>query len=547
MDDQTVATDTLDTSNLFTDGLFTSTLAPFDLITSLVGEYRQLRTKIETIASFIADDHVPIGYFIKGNIKDDRGVMTSTQTQKLFTLKPAIAALDADFWDKAMKKTDVLDIMPQARRDEWYKHIHDHTTPEFEENVVRDTFAALMASRAQFVAERVDGIFKGLSGEHVTNRPEGFGKRMIIANVLRMDYPDSHYTGLINDLRCVIAKLMHRDEPDHYASDRLVRSLQRQYGELVSVDGGALKMRLYKKGTAHIEVHTDIAWRLNMILAHLYPRAIPPQFRERPKKQPKDVPLMQRPLPFAVVTMLVSLEPAYTRDDNALYGRTHTRIPNAVQFPFSSRSNAHALQEAERVLESLGAVRISEGWLFDYPPQLVLDEVCANGCIPDYKAYQFYPTPSEVADEAVEAAKAGTDSTARWLEPSAGLGALADRMPKSQTICVEVAALRAKVLQSKGYNVVQDDFLKFAATTTSRFDRIVMNPPFDQGRWQAHLQAAASLLRPSGRIVAILPPSAKGKAGELVPGLTWTVSRTFDNAFAGTSVSVVVMVGEAGK
>lgn len=531
----------------FTDDIFTNTLAPFDLITSLVGEYKQLRARIETIAAFVANDTIPIAYFVKGNVKDDRGVMTGTQTQKLFTLKPALAALDADFWDRAMRQTDVLDIMPQARRDDWFNQIHEMKTPEFEESIVRDTFAALMASRAQFMAERVDGIFKGLSGEHVTNRPEGFGKRMIIANVLRMDYPDSHYTGLINDLRCVIAKIMHRDEPGHYASDRLVRSLQRQYGELVSVDGGALKMRLYKKGTAHIEVHPDIAWRLNTILAHLYPRAIPPQFRERPKKQPKDVPLMQRPLPFAVVSLLANLEPAYARDDHELYGRTRSRIPNAVQFPYSSRNNAHALQEAERVLESLGAVKVPEGWQFDYPPQLVLDEVCASGCIPDDKAHQFYPTPSEVADEAARLAIEGTDSSMWWLEPSAGLGALADRIPKTQTICIEVAALRAKVLQSKGYNVVQDDFLKFAAHTTSRFDRIVMNPPFDQGRWQAHLQAAASLLRPSGRIVAILPPSAKGKVGELVPGLTWTVSRTFDNAFAGTSVSVVVMVGEAGK
>lgn len=66
-------------------------------------------------------------------------------------------------------------------------------------------------------------------------------------------------------------------------------------------------VRAYLKGTAHLEVHPEMAWRLNMILANLYPMAIPPQFRQKPKRAPKDFVLMDNPLPFAVLSQLVRI------------------------------------------------------------------------------------------------------------------------------------------------------------------------------------------------------------------------------------------------
>lgn len=76
-------------------------------------------------------------------------------------------------------------------------------------------------------------------------------------------------------------------------------------GEWHVVDGGALRIRVYKKGTAHLEVHPDMAWRLNHALAHLYPLAIPAQHRQRPARRAKDFPLMQRLLPFEVLDLIV--------------------------------------------------------------------------------------------------------------------------------------------------------------------------------------------------------------------------------------------------
>lgn len=522
-----------------------STLAVYDTIASLTGQYREVRERIRQIAAYVEDGMAgAMSYFLNGNA-DRHG--HAPDVKHLFREKGAVAALNSDFWQRVMHLTDVLDAMPQKRREEWQKSIQEQKCPDFDEQIVRDTFADLMASRAKFFAERVDGIFRSLSGEHVTNRPEGFSKRMIIAYVLSSyGTVESSRVGYINDLRCVIAKLMGRDQPKYNASDSLIRALRGKWGEWISVDGGALRVRLYMKGTAHLEVHPEMAWRLNTILASIYPRAIPPQYREKPKRMPKDIVLIQKPLPFAVLSVLACYEAAYTYEVDRLHGSHRTPIANAVHLStIRHQVDRHLVDQAEAVLESIGGVKEGSNWQFDYQPQEVINQICASGCIPDDKSHQFYATRGELAHYVIEQADIGPAD--RCLEPQAGLGDLADLMPKDRTVCVEISALRCKVLEAKGYKVECADFLRLAAEhPTALYDRIVMNPPFDRGQWRAHLEAAASLLSPRGRLVSVLPSGARTQKN-LLPGFVCTFLRTFDDAFAGTSVSVVVLVVERAK
>ncbi len=514
-----------------------------DLVGELVGQYRRDRKRIEDVAEFAAQEinGGVLHFFLNGNFAEELRHTATRSARDLFKMEGAVAALNSAYWSDAMKRTDVLDVMPQARRDEWFKSIREMTCPDFEEETVRSTFQDLLASRMKFLAERVDGIFRGLSGEHVTNSPAGFGKRMIIAYVLSdFGYGNHSKTGLINDLRCVVAKFMGRGEPNYGASDGLINTLKGRWGEWVTVDGGAMKIRLYKKGTAHMEIHPDMAWRLNSILAHLYPSAIPAKFRTKPARRPKDVPLMQRPLPFAVIEVLNRLEPAYRlirQEGNWRQEYRRELIPNALQFPYSGNGK-HAKTEAEEVLESVGGVKTAEGfWQFDYNPANIVADIIASGCIPDEKSHQFYPTPSALAQKAVELAEIGPEHVC--LEPSAGTGALADFMPKGRTHCVEVSQLRADILQARDFFTTCADFMTWDAGR--QFDRIVMNPPFDSGRWRAHLEAAARLVKPGGRLVAILPSGARSTPLE---GFKQAWHGPFDNAFPGTSVSVAIMVAD---
>lgn len=520
-----------------------------DLIDSLIGQHHSMRQRIEELYAAVTGETAgALGYVLEGNRSQDR---YPPSVSDLFSDKgkvKSIANLDAAYWSKAMHMTDVLNAMPQKRRDEWHKSIQEMTCPAFEEDTVRSTFTGLLAMRSQFLAERVDGIFRGLSGEHVTNSPAAFGKRMIVAGVLsEFGYSGHSSCGLINDLRCVIAKFMGRDEPGYNASSGLVSSLKGNLGQWVTVDGGALKIRLYMKGTAHIEVHPDMAWRLNSTLAHLYPMAIPPEFRTKPKKKAKEIALIQRPLPFAVIDLLAAMKQAervIKQPENWRHPYRYEKVNNALKYDHHGLPDKHALAEARIVLESIGGVWSSEGWWqFDYAPFDVLKEVVASGCIPDQKAFQFYPTPAGLAQRVVDLAE--IEPQHECLEPSTGTGAIADLMPMAQTRCIEVSKLRCDVLTAKGYDVVCMDFTAWAEAVKNKFDRICMNPPFDRGQWQAHITHAASLLRDGGRLVAILPASAKGK--DALPGLIHQWHGPFDNQFAGASVSVVILVADKGK
>lgn len=532
-----------------------------DLIDGLMGEYGAMRKRVEGLGSAVRDPQLAgaLFYFVEANTPEQRHSMPST-VEALFDLTGAIAQLNAEFWNRALRLTDVIDYMPQARRNEWFEQISNpqgkrkhrdakewevEPLPEFDEETVRATLAGLMASRSKFFAERVDGIFRSLSREHVTNCPQGFNKRMIIPRVIGSFGTIEHSTsGYINDLRCVIAKFMGRDEPKYGATDAVIRSTRRHNGQWTSIDGGALRMRIYNGvGTAHLEVHPDMAWRLNGVLASMYPNAIPAEFRTRPKraKKIKEFTLFDRPLPFAVIDLLAGMKSGWRRRDNPGWNEPKfIDIPNTLRFDHSDHDKA-ARAETEKVLDAIGGVREKDGgcefWRFDYEPGDVIDEIVCSGRIPDQKSHQFYPTPESLADAAVELAMVDAEAGMAWLEPSAGQGALADRMPAANLCCVEVSPLHCQILRAKEHQVIEADFLKWQPK--SAFDRIVMNPPFSEGRWQAHLQHAATMLRHGGRLVAILPSSAKGK--DLLPGWSHEWSRVHENEFAGASVDVVIL------
>ena len=512
-----------------------------DLVDGLLGQYRGMRARIETVAELIeGETAAAISYFLEGNGRSRDGVPV---VDALFKLDGAVAALNSAYWAKAMQLTDVLDLMPQARRDAWHASIREHKCPDFDEATVRATLEDLLGQRHTFLAERVDGIFRGLSGEHVTNSPSGFGKRMIVSCVLNdMGYENSSKCGLINDLRCVIGRFMGRDEPGYNASTGLIRSLRGRWGEWVSVDGGALKVRLYRKGTAHIEVHPDVAWRLNSILAHLYPLAIPAQFRQRPARKPKNVPLIQRPLPFSVVDYLATGKQAYrlVKTDDFRNPYRKELVRHAVDFERYDREKAgkHSRAEAESILESLGR-EVCRG-LVSVRLRSVLR--VGGGCGIGLRSRSARPPVLPDARRTRGPCRRACGNRSQGPVPGAQRG---DRQSgrshaQDRTVCVEAAQLRCEVLRAKGHEVEQGDFLSFAR---GGFDRIVMNPPFDQGRWRAHVEHAVRQLAPGGRLVAILPAAARKQ--EVGPGLRCCWHGPYDNQFPGTSASVVVLVVEA--
>lgn len=506
--------------------------ADTDQIDGLLGEYQAMRRQVEHLANLMErEGQEVLSLFIEGNISDHRYRYAMPTADKLFKAEGAIAALNARYWDKALRLTDVLECMPQSRRSDWHEQIRNHDTPDFEETTVRDTLVSMLSSRSTYFAERVEGIFRRLSHAHVTNRPEGFSKRMIVNGALN-DFGSCDVTtaGYINDLRCVLAQFMGREAPSSYSAMRILDVGAKRLGEWLTIDGGALRIKLFKKGTAHLEVHPEMAWRLNAVLAYLHPHAIPTQFRAKPKQAPKSFAVLQTPLPTGVVKTIVDIL------GNNLYIDEQT-----VCLPYTGMDTKGEKEAVQRVLGSLGGAS-SDGrhYEFDYDPRAVLEDVVVSGILPEDKSHQFYHTKETLAELAIDHAAIGDAD--ECLEPSAGIAGLAKRMPKDRTQCVEISPLRCKVLEGMGFQVECDDFLAWAERTTRLFDRVILNPPYADGRALLHLRAASEVTRAGGRIVAILPASMKGK--EPLAGFDHVWEGPFEDQFDGTGVRVALLIAD---
>lgn len=138
------------------------------------------------------------------------------------------------------------------------------------------------------------------------------------------------------------------------------------------------------------------------------------------------------------------------------------------------------------------------------------------------KDLQFYWTPPEVADAALEYAGVpdprhySRDApTCRVLEPSCGDGRILDaiRQRGHRALGVEYHPGRASEARAKGHSVVVGNFLEQPAS--AEFDYVVMNPPFYGRHYAKHVRHAFGFLKPGGTLVSILPATAHYDHGEL--------------------------------
>lgn len=120
----------------------------------------------------------------------------------------------------------------------------------------------------------------------------------------------------------------------------------------------------------------------------------------------------------------------------------------------------------------------------------------------------YFPTPKGLADRVAETADIKPNM--RVLEPSAGKGSLADASlqyldgNKANITTIEPVSALQNILKVKGYNVSEDrDFMEHKG----EYDRIIMNPPFENLQDVDHVKHAYSLLAKGGKLVAITSES----------------------------------------
>lgn len=518
-----------------------------DLIDNLLAKYKQEKDKIISVSEILLNTEglsSAFSYFVKGNLPPSQQFFISTS---LFASEGALKYLNARYWQEVMKMTKVNDYMPQKRRQEWNEQIESGNTPEFDDGNVRSTIMTLLNSRKQFIAEKVDGIFHSLSSEHVTNCPEGFNKKMILSRVMdKYESINSERVGYIDDLRSVLAKLIKLKEEFLGNTYDILKNIVKlkAFGEWFDIDSGALKIKLFKAGTVHIEIHPDVAISLNEILSFLYPMAIPEKYKTRSKTVHKEFVLKDNLIPVNLLNLLNDLKTPPLKRNLPVYAKNEgwTDNENSLYLHGRGSKDKQILDELDKLLSFVGAskhqINQAVWYEFDYPVKDIISFLILKGVYPDFKSYQYYPTENELSELAV--IEADINENDECLEPSAGQGAIAKHLPDGKTHCVEISELNVEILKKKGFNVEKHDFLKWSAKNLSRkFDKIVMNPPFSKNRAILHVKTAINHLKENGKLVAIIPSNYKNE--ELIEGYNHTYSPEYKGMFEGTQVSVVIV------
>ncbi|UWM66623.1 DUF4942 domain-containing protein [Enterobacter sp. CP102] len=469
--------------------------------------------------------------------------------------------IHARYWQRVTEMTNVLMIMPAARREEWreqfiygkmevseerktgmfkdtYRAKKYVGVPEFTLNTVVPTMVSLLNDRHKYLVERVHGLFKALSPNHKTNKVFGFSEKMIISYVFTDYWNDSvsinhRKEDVLDDLRVMLHFFAHQEITEVAPSRHVFSALYRDNKEMntwYSIDGNLMRVKMFKNGNLHIQVHPDVAWKLNEVLAVAMPASIPSELRKPPAKSapPKE------------------------------FGHVHTEVSSQARRALSTMSNRYGswsyshhglskseIEKADAVIKRIGGVQTSSHcFKFPYEPGNIISMIMATGQIPDVVAHQFYPTPKTIADYVAAALNMKPGET--LLEPSAGRGDLLASVPLANEFatCVEVAPLFAEILKEKGYQDVHNaDFMAWSKDYAQmKFDKIAMNPPYSEGRAKAHTLTALEHLNVGGRLVAVLPG---------VPNLTeWiderrfacAIGKTFEREFEDTGVTVTVCI-----
>ncbi len=163
----------------------------------------------------------------------------------------------------------------------------------------------------------------------------------------------------------------------------------------------------------------------------------------------------------------------------------------------------------------------------------------------------FFPTPDKLAERLVYQADIQEKDTV--LEPSAGIGSIADAVkklhPKAKLSVIELMGAFREILSKKGYKLAGSDFLEH----TKKYDKIIMNPPFEKLQDTEHVRHAFSLLKNGGRVVSIMSPggfhNSQKKAREFrewfeqVGGVMEELPKgSFKSAFSPTGVNTVMVI-----
>lgn len=484
----------------------------------------------------------------------------TNESRPVTSIEEAINRLEKNLWSTLLSDARFTMLMPTARRAAFLASLNAEERPPFTAEHVIPTVQGWLLDQDRYFAERVDEIFHALSDTHITNSPAGFGGKMILK------ISETQSGRVLDELRLVLACLLgHATRLEaatmSYGSGAMLDALEskKQFNQSITLDSGALALKIYKVGTCHITIDPELAAHLNDILSMIYPLSIPAKFRaQNPIKAAKFVASAEDMLPVRTMATLMhclknNLFGVERRSETFPFIEKATeKLPRRhLYYTMSLPDNQVIDDNWKAIALALGAVIDVCGvdnelrLVFDYNAKEIIPVLSRLGGLPNIKEHQFYPSKGQIARDFSQRVLAHHTDEADYLEPSTGHADLLGTMEfisRTRLTTLELAPLFCEILRLKGYATIQGDFLSQAREwfkTQRRFHRVVMNPPFCNQQAKNHVLAAYHLLHAGGKVFAILPASLYNAFDDL--GVTTVKSPVYTNAFDNTDVATFIL------
>lgn len=207
------------------------------------------------------------------------------------------------------------------------------------------------------------------------------------------------------------------------------------------------------------------------------------------------------------------------------------------------------------ILEACGGKwnRKARAHVFPIDAAEAIDQVITTGEVQTVKEvrdeFQFFATPPKLVLEMIKVADLNSPGML-VLEPSAGRGAIVDQIVEAgaDVVMYELMPENVQYLRDKGYKVIDRDFL--SATSMAVYDRVIMNPPFAKSADVKHVSHALTMVKPGGKLVAIMSAGVTFRTDrrtvefrEKVSRLGGTITMLPEKTFAesGTNVNTVLV------
>jgi hypothetical protein len=179
---------------------------------------------------------------------------------------------------------------------------------------------------------------------------------------------------------------------------------------------------------------------------------------------------------------------------------------NIVYFP-PTQLDRKVYTEVKKSLELIGGEWKSgkiQGFVFKSDPTDLLEQIASGEKRNLKKEFQFFATPSEIAEYMVDNYLFFTEKHS-ILEPSAGQGAIVNAInkqyPNKVVQCYELMDVNRSILTKiPTVELIGEDFL----LNTQTFDRIIANPPFSKNQDIDHVYKMYESLNTGGRLVSIM-------------------------------------------